>query len=80
VSILLRRNDLGQQAQTKFANRGVTLYNMSVNVNFSPQTEEALDVVSALKFYEVNGEKDLGRDVIKAKAGATKVVVEDKSE
>lgn len=61
--------------KNKFSDRGVEFDNMSVNVTFSNQVEEALDVMSALKFYESNGEKNLGRDVIKAKAGATTIQV-----
>lgn len=68
--------DINQAASSKFANRGVSLYNMSVNVNFSPQTEEALDVISALKFYEQNGQLEIGKRVIEAKAGATKVYIQ----
>lgn len=68
-------NDVSAAASSKFANRGVSLYNMSVNVNFSPQTEEALDVISALKFYEQNGQVEIGKKVIEAKAGATKVYI-----
>ncbi len=68
--------DLNKLAVQEFADRGVEIYNMSININFSDQTEEALDVISALRFYQKNGELDLGRDVIKAKAGATKVTVE----
>lgn len=68
--------DLNKLSTQEFANRGVEIYNMSININFSDQTEEALDVISALRFYEKNGELELGRDVIKSKAGATKVIVE----
>jgi hypothetical protein len=57
----------------RFADRGVEFASMSVNVNFSPQIEEALDALSALKFYEANGEKELGRDIIRAKAGAASI-------
>ena len=59
--------------KSRFNDRGIEFANMSVNVKFSPQIEEALDVISALKFYETNGEKDLGEAVIKAKAGATTI-------
>ena len=46
---------------------------MSINVDFSNQTEEALDVISALKFYEANEQLELGKKVIEAKAGATNI-------
>jgi len=71
----LVEDDLNALSKTKFASRGVEIFNMSANINFSPQTEEALDVISALKFYESNGEKELGREVIRAKAGATTITV-----
>lgn len=66
--------EIGDLSKSKFANRGVEFYNMSVNVNFTPQTEEALDVISALQFYKLSGEEQLGREVIRMKAGATRVV------
>jgi len=72
--------DLMDLCKLKFANRGVTLFNPSVNINFSQQTETALDVISALKFYQANNETELGREVIKAKAGATTIVVENKTQ
>jgi hypothetical protein len=37
---------------------------------------EALDVISALKFYSDNGEGELGRKVIEAKAGAAHIIVQ----
>jgi hypothetical protein len=68
--------DLNKLSETEFRNRGVEIYNMSINITFTQQTEEALDVISALRFYERNNELELGREVIKAKAGATKVTVD----
>lgn len=65
--------DLDRLAKTKLLNRGVEFTNISINVNFSNQTEEALDVISALKFYEQNGQAEIGRKVIEAKAGATNI-------
>lgn len=57
----------------RFSDRGVEFASMSVNVNFSPQIEEALDAISALRFYEISGEKDLGREIIRAKAGSANI-------
>lgn len=65
--------DIFELCKNRFADRGVEFASMSVNVNFSPQIEEALDVISALKFYESNGEKELGKDVIRAKAGSANI-------
>lgn len=69
--------DLNKLSESEFRNRGVEIYNMSININYTEQTEEAIDVISALKFYERNNELELGREVIKAKAGATKVTVDN---
>lgn len=67
--------DLQKLTSSQVGARGVEFSNMSVNVNFSPQTEEALDVISALKFYEINNQKELGEKVIVGKAGATRVTI-----
>jgi hypothetical protein len=69
----LIEKDIFELCKNKFNDRGVEFASMSVNVNFSPQIEEALDVISALKFYEANGEKELGKEVIRAKAGAATI-------
>lgn len=68
--------DLNILSKSQIVARGVEFSNMSANIVFGPQTEEALDVLSALKFYEANGEGELGRAVIKAKAGATTINLE----
>lgn len=59
--------------KTRFADRGVEFASMSVNVKFSNQIEEALDVISALNFYKAAGEEGLGRSVIQAKAGSANI-------
>lgn len=53
--------------------RGIEITNMSVNVNFTPQIEEALDVISAMEFYKANGIEDLGKAIIVEKAGAAHI-------
>lgn len=73
-------DDLVNLCRTKLAGRGVEFDGMSVNVNFGPQTEEALDVVSAVKFYDAAGLGEFGKEVIKSKAGATRIVVDQKNE
>lgn len=59
--------------KSRFADRGVEFASMSVNVKFSNQIEEALDVISALNFYKAAGEEGLGRSVIQAKAGSANI-------
>jgi hypothetical protein len=79
VDELQIERDLHRLAEQKLLARGCEFANLSINVNFSAQTEEALDVISALKFYDQNGELELGKEVIKAKAGATKISVENQT-
>lgn len=62
-------------ANTKLTGRGVAFSGMSVNVDFSPQTEEALDAASAMQVYKDLGQEELGEEIIKAKAGATTVTI-----
>ena len=62
---------------SKVAGRGVSFSAMSINVVFAPQIEEALDILSALEFYEANGQKELGVEVIKAKAGSANIHTKD---
>lgn len=69
-------NDLAK----KRINRGIEFSGMSVNVNFSPQTEEALDVLSALRFYESNNELEFGRKIIEAKAASANINVNTQKE
>lgn len=59
---------------------GIKILNLSFVVEFGPQLETAIDVAQALEFYESINEKELGREVIRQQAGATKVqvTVEDK--
>ena len=53
--------------------RGIEFSGMSLNVKFSPQIEEALDILSALEFYKTKNEEALGRIVIERKAGAASI-------
>ncbi len=73
IDELTIEKEIYQLCQNRFGDRGVEFASMSVNVNFSQQIEEAFDVISALAFYKANGEENLGREVIKAKAGATNI-------
>lgn len=53
--------DLTNLAQSKFSQRGVSIKNVSVNIEFDSQTEEALGVISALKIYEQAGQSEFGK-------------------
>lgn len=75
INELEMERELKKRSDIQFESRGVEFSNLSINVNLSPQAEEALDVISALDFYRDNGEEELGRKIIEAKAGATNVTV-----
>lgn len=68
--------DLNSLTKPTTTERGIEFSNTSINVTFSEQTEEALDVMSALQFYRQNGEEELGRDVIRNKASAPTIIFE----
>jgi len=42
------------------------------------QTRQAIDVSTAMKVYESKGLQDVGKQVMIERAGATKIVVENK--
>ena len=46
----------------------------------SEQTEQAIDVATAMKIYESKGLEEIGKQVISNKAGATKIEMNVKSE
>lgn len=75
IDELTIEKELQKISATAFSDRGIEFSNLSVNVNLSPQAEEALDVISALNFYRENGEEELGRKIIEAKAGATNITI-----
>ena len=66
-------SDLFSLISLKFSERGIKIINPSINVDFSAQTEEALDVISAYNLYKNEGLEELGKDVIKAKASKTNI-------
>ena len=76
IDELVIENELQELSDRSFQSRGIEFSNLSVNVTLSPQAEEALDIISALNFYKENGEEELGRKVIEAKAGATNITIE----
>ncbi len=56
--------------------RGVALNFIEIVPEFGEQTTQAIDVATAMKVYETKNLVDVGKDVIRAKAGATKVSVQ----
>ena len=61
-------------------NRGVRLNFLSFVPTPSEQTEQAIDVATAMKIYESKGLVEVGKQVISNKAGATRVEMKVQSE
>jgi hypothetical protein len=59
---------------------GVKLNFITLTFDLDEQTRQAIDVATAMKIYRSRGIESVGLEVMKARAGATKVVVETKSE
>ena len=59
---------------------GVKLNFLTLTFIPDEQTRQAIDVATAFRIYESKGIKELGEKVMSARAGATKVAVENKTE
>lgn len=59
---------------------GVKLNFITLTFDLDEQTRQAIDVSTAMKIYASKGIKDIGEKVMSARAGATKIVVENKLE
>ena len=59
---------------------GVKLNFITLTFDLDEQTRQAIDVATAMKIFRSRGIESVGLEVMKARAGATKVVVETKSE
>lgn len=57
---------------------GVRLNFITLTFDLDEQTRQAIDVSTAMKVYESKGLQDLGKQVMIERAGATKIVVENK--
>jgi hypothetical protein len=59
---------------------GVHLNFITLTFDLDEQTRQAIDVSTAMKIYESKGLQDIGKQVISQRAGATKIMVENKTE
>lgn len=59
---------------------GVHLNFITLTFDLDDQTRQAIDISTAMKIYISRGLEDLGRQVMAERAGATKIVIEQKSE
>jgi hypothetical protein len=55
---------------------GIHLNFITLTFDLDEQTRQAIDVATAMKIYETKGLNDVGKAVISARAGATKITVE----
>lgn len=59
---------------------GVHLNFITLTFDLDEQTRQAIDVSTAMKIYESKGLQDIGKQVMAQRAGATKIVIENKTE
>lgn len=80
----MEQADLEEKLEVE-SNKLLEKYGVRLNfltLTFIPdeQTRQAIDVATAVRIYESKGIKDIGEKVMSARAGATKIVVENKLE
>jgi hypothetical protein len=71
---------LQTQVNKALSDRGVHINYLSFVPTPSEQTEQAIDVATAMKIYESKGLVEIGKQVIANKAGASKIEMNVKSE
>ncbi len=59
---------------------GVRLNFITLTFDLDEQTRQAIDVATAMKIYETKSLGDVGRSVVSARAGATKITIETRNE
>lgn len=57
---------------------GIHLNFITLTFDLDEQTRQAIDVATAMKIYDTKGLNDVGKSVISARAGATKITIETK--
>lgn len=73
-------NQLLNQANATLEALGVHLNFLTLTFDLDQQTRQAIDVSTAMKIYESKGISELGKQVMVSKAGATQIVVENKTD
>lgn len=82
--VQLEQDELENRLETE-TNKILEKYGVKLNfitLTFLPddQTRQAIDISTAMRIYQSNGLDDLGKQVMIARAGASKIVVENKTE
>lgn len=55
--------------------RGIVLNYITLTFDLDEQTRQAIDVATAVRIYEASGIGEVGKEIMKARAGATKINV-----
>ncbi|MDZ4703269.1 MAG: hypothetical protein SH848_05030 [Saprospiraceae bacterium] len=58
---------------------GVHLNFITLTFDLDEQTRQAIDVTTAMKIYESKGLQEIGKQVMIQRAGATKIIIENKT-
>ncbi len=72
-------NHLLEESNKVLEPLGVRLNFITLTFDLDEQTRQAIDVSTAMKIYESRGLTDLGKQVMIQRAGATKMVVENRT-
>ena len=72
-------NHLLEESNKVLEPLGVRLNFITLTFDLDEQTRQAIDVSTAMKIYESRGLTDLGKQVVIQRAGATKMVVENRT-
>ena len=79
----LERSEMGnymlEASNEVLSPEGVRLNFITLTFDLDEQTRQAIDVSTAMKIYESRGLTELGKQVMIQRAGATKMVVENKT-
>lgn len=59
---------------------GIKLNFITLTFDLDEQTRQAIDIATAMKVYQSRGLVEVGREVMKERAGATKITVENKTD
>lgn len=68
------------QSNTILKPLGIQLNFITLTFDLDEQTRQAIDIATAMKIYRSRDLEDIGREVMKERAGATKIVVENKAD
>lgn len=71
-------NSLLEESNKILAPFGVHLNFITLTFDLDEQTRQAIDVTTAMKIYESKSISDIGKQVMSARAGATKITIETK--